>query len=407
MVAVVVVVALVAGLASTWVAVSDRSGDEVDRLTPAEDGPTTTATSATPTDDPALDAAVAEAMAFVEDVRQLEFETEVDVELLADDEFVARLNDATADVEGTEGAGTGTGSDLDDDAWWIALHLVDPATDDLEEAGEISDDATVGFYDSDTDELVVRGSAVTTYVRVTLIHELTHALDDQHFDLDPPALDDAEADVIDAFSALVEGDAVRVEDEYFDQLSDDEIDEYFDEEERLFGLEESTGEPPLVDEYTYFPYTYGPDFVRALVEVGGEDEVDAAFEDPPTSTEHILDPDRYLAGDDPVAVEAPAADGEVVDEGVLGAFLLFLALADTDVDLASRASSGWAGDWAVVWQDAGQYCVRAQVALDEPRDRSELVTAIRAWASSTDGVRLEEGSSTVGFTSCGATGVAA
>ena len=39
--------------------------------------------------------------------------------------------------------------------------------------------------------MVVRGSADTPNLRITLVHELTHALDDQHFELDRPELDDA------------------------------------------------------------------------------------------------------------------------------------------------------------------------------------------------------------------------
>ena len=48
----------------------------------------------------------------------------------------------------------------------------------------------LGFYDPETAELVIRGQAITPYTRQTIVHELTHALDDQHFELDRPEYDD-------------------------------------------------------------------------------------------------------------------------------------------------------------------------------------------------------------------------
>ena len=72
----------------------------------------------------------------------------------------------------------------------------------------------VGFYDPETDELVVRGAALTPYVRTTIAHELVHALDDQHLDLDRPEYDEADDEIGFGFSSVVEGNARRVENAY-------------------------------------------------------------------------------------------------------------------------------------------------------------------------------------------------
>ena len=67
-------------------------------------------------------------------------------------------------------------------------------------------------------------------VRVTLVHELTHALQDQHFDLTKldRGVETSGEDF--ALTALVEGDATSVEDDYLFSLPDDEQDAYFAEE---------------------------------------------------------------------------------------------------------------------------------------------------------------------------------
>ena len=76
----------------------------------------------------------------------------------------------------------------------------------------------------------MRGTDLTDVdVRITLVHELTHALQDQRFDL--TRLDDAiETSGEDfALTALVEGDATSIEDDYLYSLPQAEQDAYFAE----------------------------------------------------------------------------------------------------------------------------------------------------------------------------------
>ena len=81
-------------------------------------------------------------------------------------------------------------------------------------------------------------------VRVTLVHELTHALQDQHFDL--TKLDDAvETSGEDfALTALVEGDATSVEDDYLFSLPQAEQDAYFAEDPDRHRATIALGRPP-------------------------------------------------------------------------------------------------------------------------------------------------------------------
>jgi hypothetical protein len=106
----------------------------------------------------------------------------------------------------------------------------------------------------------------------------------------------------------------------------------------------------LMDELTS-PYFDGLGFVEALIEEGGYDLVDQAFENPPVSMEQVLHPERYLSGDMPVDVTLAddtfddSAGWEVIYDRRLGEFYLreyldrYLGALDAGV-----AASGWGGD---------------------------------------------------------------
>src|ERR1044072_2136979 len=77
-------------------------------------------------------------------------------------------------------------------------------------------------YSFEDERIRVRGTKLTPAVRSTLVHELTHALQDQHFDLGTrmellSRQDDGTA--AQAFDAVVEGDAARIEHAWASGLS--------------------------------------------------------------------------------------------------------------------------------------------------------------------------------------------
>ncbi|HVL92675.1 MAG TPA: hypothetical protein VM264_04955 [Acidimicrobiales bacterium] len=308
-------------------------------------------------------------VAFVEDARGLEFRREVDVELLDDDAFQERLgssdDEARKEIE-------------DAQAVLQAMGLVAPGLDLVAAVDRFAGEAVLGFYDAETDELVVRGMAATPLVRTTLVHELVHALEDQHFDLDRPDLGDEEAA---AFQALAEGSAAVVEERYVDSLSPSE--RRAAEGAELARGRALPGDVPEVVQIAFgFPYVFGPDLVRALLEAGGQERLDQAFAEPPRSTEHVLEPARYLAGDDPRPVRQPPADRPAFDDGEIGALFLILMLrAELTDRQAGEAAQGWGGDRYVAWRDGERACVRMSFVMDTPRDADELEDALADWAA--------------------------
>jgi hypothetical protein len=316
--------------------------------------------------------------AFVERTRGLRFLHRPKVQLLGDHRFDQVYS-------GGDQPGSPPDQRADDAAYaglLRALGLVQGDVDfdsvDAQEARDI-----VGFYDSDTKVLYVRGHRPTAYVEDVVVHELTHALDDQHFGIDHEPADD---DGASAYDALIEGSAMIVEDRWFDSRSrhDQAVIEKEDGGAPTDGAsgEAQQGPPDVFGALDDFPYDAGPDFVQALLDDGGQARLDHAFVDPPATTEQVMHPDRYLAREGARAVAAPPADGPVADDGTLGELMLQLVVQESvDHDRAVAAAAGWGGDHYVTWTDGNRTCVRLNVVMDSDRDTDELLVALRSWTA--------------------------
>ena len=330
---------------------------------------------------------IAELQAFVETTRGLRFLEPVDVAVIGDDAFRRSLSGGRP----TEQPDTEVASGV-----LRALGLLD-AGEDAGAGGELDADTVAGFYDTETKELVVRGTKLTPFVRQVLVHELTHALADQHFNLDPFLADDEAAL---AFEALVEGDAVVVETRYLESLPEAERQAAAAEEEATFGG--GAGRvPAIVAELGAFPYRDGPRLVAALLAAGGPGRLDAAFRAPPVSSAEVLHPERFLDGPGSVAVPPVVADGRVVDGGVLGEVILRLVLAGSlPRDRAARAAAGWAGDRYVAWTAGARTCLRATVVMDNAAEAAELAAGLRQWAADHAGATVDTRPPAVTLTRC-------
>jgi hypothetical protein len=133
------------------------------------------------------------------------------------------------------------------------------------------------------------------------------------------------------------------------------------------------------------PYALGPSLVELIAAEGGNDAVDDAFADPPASTEHIVDPRSYFAGDSADEVTAPAVPtggDQIGEDDRVGALPLFLLLSERIDPLdALSAADGWGGDAYVVYDRGGTACVDLAVQGDSARDGEELLRAFEAWVA--------------------------
>jgi hypothetical protein len=325
------------------------------------------------------DPQVVDLVAFVERERGIEFDHPVAIEFLTEDEY-------SESVRADEATLTDDDRALIEESSTVleALGLVPVGTDLFESTNEMADAGTLAFYDPATERVTVRGTEVTTDVEVTLVHELVHVAQDQAFDLEQPPPDTSGA--AEAFDALVEGDAVRIELDYVESLSSDEQADYWDDYGDAYDESQAalTDVPPGLQALFAAPYVLGQPVVDLLAADGGNDAVDDAFTDPPGSSEHLLDPRSYLEGDTPVEVDEPEiADGSerIGEPSPLGAATLFVMLSERiDPLVALTAADGWGGDMSVAYDDGDRTCVRVDLAGDTAPDRDEIAGALQAWA---------------------------
>lgn len=197
-----------------------------------------------------------------------------------------------------------------------------------------------------------------------LAHELTHALDDQHFGIERDNADPF-ADSTSAFEALGEGDASYVQSLYAKRYGSSTLSAREQIRQQAAALSVPLTSPLV--QVALFPYVDGANFVAALHRRGGWKTVDRAWRDrPPQTTQQILHPDDYFARVNPPPVPAVPANalgpdwwsvaaGSITEEDTR--VLLTVGLRE---EVSSRIAAGWDGAHFEVWRRKGApRCVAA------------------------------------------------
>lgn len=316
---------------------------------------------------------------FVEEARDLDFRQPVFVDFLTPAEYTAETTTDEDDLDDDSRDGLGRQA-----AELRALGLASGDVDLFAAYNAVSDGGTLAFYDPNDGRIRVRGTELTVGLRVTLVHELTHALQDQHFNLSRLYADDLDSSAATAFRALIEGDALRVEDAYTGEgLTDDERTAYDNEYAELVRRSSvSTSEvPPFITASFGVPYLLGQPFVTMLANTGGTRAINDAFDDPPFTEEHLFDPASYRANEG--AEEADLGlddDVDILDRGSFGSPSWYLVLAERiDPKVAFEAALGWAGDTYASYEREGRSCVRVAFIGDSDRDEQQMAAALDDW----------------------------
>ncbi|HMG74048.1 MAG TPA: hypothetical protein VK582_11160 [Pyrinomonadaceae bacterium] len=163
-----------------------------------------------------------------------------------------------------------------------------------------------GYYDPKTGEFHLADWIDLDGQRPIMAHELTHALQDQHFKLRrfehwPKGDSDAEL----AVHALIEGDATLAMALYVANNPLRVL--LFLKSLGASGMasQELDKAPQALRETLLFPYQQGTDWTRSLYKQAGWDRVSKAFTELPQSTEQILHPEKYFAHEAAVKVTLP------------------------------------------------------------------------------------------------------
>lgn len=212
-----------------------------------------------------------------------------------------------------------------------------------------------GYYDPDSGALFIPSDLNDRFrVRMVVSHELVHALQDQYTPLDSLINQRRQNDRRSAAQAVLEGQAtfyqipILMPEQHPETLPE----HWFWRQREAMAqqqaeMPEFSGAPLWLRQTLIFPYLGGADFIGWFVRTHHGHE--PYGREMPLSTEQILHPDRYAAGDEPVELAfAAAAPDTVRYEDGLGEFeigLLFAQLlGDVNVDQGSVYAQGWGGD---------------------------------------------------------------
>lgn len=331
-------------------------------------------------------------MARIELLRGLDYEQAVDVEVISRAEFRNQSG------VGLSGGGTGA----EQNVFWEALFVVGEDRDAGSALTAASGTAIAGYYSPSSSEIVVVSDADRPSVRMpTLVHELLHALQDQHFGLDSST---TTYDERQGYLGTIEGEAVHVTRSYFARC---------DVQWTCLNLTAASvpdeRPDPGINRVLVQPYVSGPEFIATIRQRSGWAGVDRLHDRFPNSSSQVIHPDRY-PDTRPVNVSNPDRSGDnwetVTYYGKgdrIGEGAIFAMLAHNDaIAVDGRQSyehpftSGWAGDrlvpyetengslgyvWTTEWEtekDASQFrhAYRDLLANHDAIERGEDVYSI-------------------------------
>ncbi len=195
---------------------------------------------------------------------------------------------------------------------------------------DVLTEQATALYDYKTRNLYLSTRTPQDLQEFALVHELAHAVADQRFGLKKFVKKSRTADEDMARSAVIEGQASWVMTEWVMQQGGQSLGE-----NRLLAVASASATrieakdypvyaqaPLYIRETLIFPYADGLLFQQSLIERYGKEGFARVFERPPLSTQHILQPELYYAGVEPVAAALPALRKpkgyKKIQEGVLG-----------------------------------------------------------------------------------------
>ena len=302
--------------------------------------------------------------------------------------------------------------------FYVALGLLDPDLDVHALIVRVLGEQIVGYYDPEQSLMVIRedvaeglsrrartlgGARALGDSEMVIVHELVHALQDQRLGLGETYEQERTIDADNALAALVEGDATLA---MIGHMADQRpggslarltsnpalVRMLLNDNPTSVSGQEIGEAPPIVRVPLIARYIEGLMFCVTLHGGGGWAEVDRAHRAHPVSTEQILHPEKYAAGEGPETIEMgplPAlleAGLRVHEEDTLGELEMgiYFGLGDPSADAVPAPAAGWGGDRLRVYRredgtTAAVWFTRFD-DVEEAREAEAAFEAVRAAA---------------------------
>ena len=228
-----------------------------------------------------------------------------------------------------------------------------------------------GLYDPVSKVAYVQAGAGE---RAAALHELVHALQDQHFDLRRLGRQTGDGDAARAANAIVEGHA---------RLATDVL------APRRTASVGRTRLTRFLELRRAFPATVGLRFAADLRNLGGGVAVHGALRRLPATTEQVFHLDKYLERERarPVVLPPTAAGFALGSSATFGELDVRALLAVLGAARVDGAASGWGGGRTAVYRSPAGAAVVVALDWDSARDAEEWEAAVEVLATRTSAAR--------------------
>lgn len=367
--------------------------------TAATPGPSTTpgptgSDGPAPSIDPALAEQIDAVIASVPEVRELEPTRDVPYQFTTREQFRADLVElAFADIPEE--------FRLAEERLLKRLGLVPDDANLTELLLELYGAQVAAYYQPENGNfyIIERDEPFGPLEKLFTVHEYTHALQDQHFPLEPNRIKDLDrGDAILAQLAAIEGDATLTMQQWADpsrgNLTFEELVEVLTAS--LSGIDDETlaNMPLVLRRQLEFPYTEGFLFIDDVHGLGGFEAVNETLSDPPDSTEQIIHSQKYYDQEAPVEValddlSTTLGDGwSRVYEQTMGELLIQVLATGGEEPPATlpglpvewphaEAAAGWGGDRLNMYEHTdGRWIIVWETAWDTQSDADEFSTRV-------------------------------
>jgi len=225
-----------------------------------------------------------------------------------------------------------------------------------------------GFYDPDRGKFFIAEKTPSHLLEPVLNHELTHALQDQHFNL-RKIMNERDRENDDrslAASSLFEGEAllvmgsIQAQEKHAVDVSQESLDPF-------------KGIPNIMIQSLLFPYVHGLSFVQTILKKKGWEGVNDLYQNLPNSSEQILHPEKYPT-DRPIEIPTTDLNAQKFYTNVMGEFGVQQIFENRlSQSRAAQIAEGWGGDryWLITNKNGKKELIW-KLVWDHRRDADEF-----------------------------------
>jgi hypothetical protein len=250
-----------------------------------------------------------------------------------------------------------------------------------------------GMYAPEIDQVLIVGLTFGEKEQYVYVNEYVAYLADQEFDQEKVGLNSVcseDMQACAALHALISGHAGMIAEDWLNAYASSETQDEIEAQLTNYKLFPQASDAGFINADLSFYREMGADFVAAISKNFGVAGIWDAYLAPPTTTEQILHPEKYLEIEEAIIVDDVEIFSEFESDGwqiarndSLGEWLTYLILTENSSELAqltqddaADAAAGWGGDQYYFFKhpNSGDTVIAVHWVFDDEEELEEFYT---------------------------------